>query len=139
MIYKNIQDLSVHLRFPIYKNIQKPFCTFTIYDLQKYTEPFCTFTISIHLWSTKIYRTFLYIGYIQKPFCTFMIYKIYRTFLYININILYSEQVTGPFLPAVDAHSFIENPEIEINHTWCNWWESGILKRNHSTHFFNNI
>jgi len=46
-----------------------------------------------------------------------MIYKIYRTFLYININILYSEQVTGPFLPAVDAHSFIENPEIEINHT----------------------
>src|SRR5438128_6195104 len=104
MIYKNIQDLSVHLRFPIYKNIQKPFCTFTIYDLQKYTEPFCTFTI----YDLQKYT---------EPFCTFMIYKIYRTFLYININILYSEKVTGPFLPAVDAHSFIENHEIEINHT----------------------
>jgi len=44
----------------------------------KYTGPFCTFMIC------KIYRTFLYIGYIQKPFCTFTIYKIYRTFLYID-------------------------------------------------------
>jgi hypothetical protein len=43
-----------------------------------YTGPFCTFMIC------KIYRTFLYIGYIQKPFCTFTIYKIYRTFLYID-------------------------------------------------------